>query len=199
MKKLFDSEILDEIFETRRDGFENALLDEEEPLKIKEANLLYDKTVNKIMAKIQNKKEQNEFTHLIESLDDSWIDKMCFWQLQYYKLGFCDAYNLQIEVKENDFSFKMLTINYDNFAELFEIYKSKNLYKKQEYIDIENQIKQIKLKYPNVRNFIEDGEATNFSNEEQQAILTLIKLESSIEVLEIKEAFNLGIAKGIIV
>lgn len=202
MKELYESEVLDEIFEARRDNFAQ-IFKEKEPSEIKRANLLYDRTLDKIENKLNNKKEKEEFMDLIEQLDNSWLDKMSYWLREYYKLGFCDAYNLRIEIKrENsnlDIKEDILSLDYDSFFELFEIYKTNRLYKSTEYKNIDNKLRQIKLKYPKVREFIEDGKIGKFTPNEQEAILEVRKLEGDIEMLEKKEAFRLGMSEGNIV
>jgi len=82
---------------------------------------------------------------------------------------------------------------------LFEIYKTNRLYKSKEYKTIDKKLRQIKLKYTKVREFIEDGKIGKFTPNEQEAILEVRKLEGDIEMLEKKEAFRLGMLEGNIV
>ena len=199
MKELYESELLDEIFEARQEQF-IEIFGGIERNEIKNANLLYDRTRDEIEDRLKGKKGKSKIMDLIEQLDCSWLDKESYWSREYYKLGFCDAYNLKVEVKKgiSNLSIKMdiLSLDYDSFFELFEMYKTNRLYKSKEYKALEEELRKIKIKYPKVREFIEDGKTGKFTPSEQEAILMVRKLEGGMDMLEKKEAFKLGMSEG---
>ena len=67
-----------------------------------------------------------------------------------------------------------------------------------EYKKINKAICEIKNKYPNVVTLLEDGEKTKLNDEEENAIIEILKLQEEINMIELKESFKLGFKEAYI-
>lgn len=200
MEELFENTILNELYETRRDGFESLFIQKYgTPKEIEQYDLYYNNLTEEVQNNIKDYEKKRLILEELENFEEYFINKMTFWEKQYYKLGFSDAYNLKIdaqiylELLNTNSNKNLLSILLENFSDFFENYNRNNLYKTLDYIKISEQIKNLKSKYPKVRNFLENSEIVDLSNEEQKIILKIIKLEKDLQELELKEAFKIGL------
>lgn len=86
----------------------------------------------------------------------------------------------------------------DYFADYFENQRVSRIRLKQEYKKIEKAICEIKDNHPNVTNFLEDEEIVKLNDEEEKAIIEILKLQEEINEIELKEAFKLGFKEAYI-
>ena len=56
--------------------------------------------------------------------------------------------------------------------------------------------KKIKTKFPKIRDFIEDDEITEFTQEESKALLKIIRLNDDRAMYEENEMFKIGLKEG---
>lgn len=200
MEEIFENSVLDDLFTIRSDGFECLFLKKYgKQEELEQSDPLHDNLENLIKEVVKEESKKKEILKLLDDFSMSLIGEMCFWNKQFYKLGFSDANGLKIEVKNNQNTFDInesgdfFELYEDCFLDYFERYKSKYLHKRKDYIEIVEQIENIKQKYPKIRAFIEDEEWQELSPEEQKAFLEVKDLDSTLEVLEIEEAFKLGL------
>lgn len=203
MEGLYESSVLDELFDSRRIGFESMYIEKYgKGENLEKADTLYEKLANIMKNELKDGEKQEECWKLLEGFQDALIDEMNFWEEQYYKLGFCDAHSLRVETKKekerltfgnND---NMLHFDFNNFDSLFDIYVCNVLNNTKCYNDIMKQIRNIKDEFPKIKEFIEDGSYYTFSEKELSAILKIMSLERDLEKIETKEAFKLGLKEG---
>ena len=86
----------------------------------------------------------------------------------------------------------------DYFADYFENQRVSRIRLKPEYQKLEKEICKIKNKYPNVVTLLEDGEKTKLNDEEENAIIEILKLQEEINMIELKESFKLGFKEAYI-
>ena len=86
----------------------------------------------------------------------------------------------------------------DYFIDYFENQRVSRIRLKEEYKKIEKTICEIKDKHPNVTNFLEDEEIVKLNDEEEKAIIEILKLQEEIKEIELKEAFKLGVKEAYI-
>ena len=70
--------------------------------------------------------------------------------------------------------------------------------KKPEFQEINKQISDLKLKYPKITAYIDEGEIEELTKEELKALRKVIDLNNKIEGLEEKEIFKLGMKENYI-
>ena len=86
----------------------------------------------------------------------------------------------------------------DDFADYFENQRVMKIMLGSEYKKINKAICEIKNKYPNVVTLLEDGEKTKLNDEEENAIIEILKFQEEINLIELKEAFKLGFKEAYI-
>lgn len=200
MEEIFESSVLDDLFTIRSDGFECLFLKKYgKQEELEQSDPLHDKLENLIKQIVKDESKKKEILKLLDDFSMALIGEMCFWNEQFYKLGFTDAHGLKIDIKNNKNNFCLdenkdfFQLYEDIFLDYFEKYKSKYLHNRKDYIDIVNKIENIKQKYPKVREFVENEQWQELSSEEQKAFWEVKGLDSTLEVLEIEEAFKLGL------
>lgn len=88
---------------------------------------------------------------------------------------------------------------YENgFEDFFEQQREENLLEREDYRDLQEQIKEFKEKYPKIQDFLENDQIVELTKEEKEAILEVDYLEGEMHVLELKEAFKLGFKEAMI-
>ncbi len=80
----------------------------------------------------------------------------------------------------------------NSFMDQFDVYVERKLSKREDYNELETLIDDIELKYPKVRQYLEDERITDMTDEEKEAVLRIIELYRNEKTIEIKEAFKLG-------
>lgn len=86
----------------------------------------------------------------------------------------------------------------DDFNEYIDNNRLSRWCKIPEYKELYDEISSIKLKYPKVIKFLEDGEFDTLSNEELQAVRDILILEHQIDSIKEKEIFKLGMKENYI-
>lgn len=82
------------------------------------------------------------------------------------------------------------------FIDFIEEGKTARLKEREDYQKALLEIEKIKEKYPKVREFLEDDKISDFTKEENEAILKIIKLNNDATSIEVEEVFKLGIKEG---
>ena len=85
-----------------------------------------------------------------------------------------------------------------DFADYFENQRVMRIMLGSEYKKINKAICEIKNKYPNVVTLLEDGEKIKLNDEEENAIIEILKLQEEINMIELKESFKLGFKEAYI-
>ena len=85
-----------------------------------------------------------------------------------------------------------------DFYEYFDKHIVENVINKGEYKSLEDEIKKIKNKYPNLVTLLEDREDVDLSYTDEKALNEILSLEREINIIELKEAFKLGVKEALI-
>lgn len=85
-----------------------------------------------------------------------------------------------------------------DFYEYFDKHIVENVIKKGEYKRLEDEIKKIKNKYPNLVTLLEDRENVDLSYTDEKALNEILSLEREINIIELKESFKLGFKEAYI-
>ncbi len=211
MEELFKNQILNDLYETRGDGFECEYIKQYgQPEEIKKSQVLDEELTKLIKEKVKDEKELDEILNKLNDFQGAVMGEMCFWNEQYYKLGFLDFMYLKKELVERKEKFSKEkekdTSKEDNFfnnciadfMDYFEKQKSKNLLNRADYKGMINKMEEIKNEYPKARAFIEDEEINTLTQEEMKAILEIVGIDRDLQILEVEEAFKLGLKEQIL-
>lgn len=100
MEELIEDCVLDDLFETRTDGFQGVFLRENgKAEEIIEAEEVENELVDMIKELVQDEEIQEQILEKLEEFTDSKIEESCFWNKEYYKFGVRDGVRLKKEVK----------------------------------------------------------------------------------------------------
>ena len=205
MNKYLKRNILDELYEEKSESFENSILKEmQKENKCEKSLLLEEELTNKIKTKVEDEELQKELLSKLNEFELELSNEADLWNKMYYKLGIYDCTELkniiQNDIEKSSNQNKNVTFfdEYtDNFLDYMEINRKEILNNNTEYREIASQIEKIKVDNPNVRTFLEDGEAVELTDVELNAVLDILKLQGCIDNIELKCSFKLG-AKEII-
>lgn len=205
MNKYLKRNILDELYEEKSESFENSILKEmQKENKCEKSLLLEEELTNKIKTKVEDEELQKELLSKLNGFELELSNEADLWNKMYYKLGIYDCTELkniiQNDIEKSSNQNKNVTFfdEYtDNFLDYMEINRKEILNNNTEYREIASQIEKIKVDNPNVRTFLEDGEAVELTDVELNAVLDILKLQGCIDNIELKSSFKLG-AKEII-
>lgn len=205
MNKYLKRNILDELYEEKSESFENSILKEmQKENKCEKSLLLEEELTNKIKTKVEDEELQKELLSKLNEFELELSNEADLWNKMYYKLGIYDCTELkniiQNDIEKSSNQNKNVTFfdEYtDNFFDYMEINRKEILNNNTEYREIASQIEKIKVDNPNVRTFLEDGEAVELTDVELNAVLDILKLQGCIDNIELKSSFKLG-AKEII-
>ncbi len=86
----------------------------------------------------------------------------------------------------------------NDFIEYFDRHLVLNVMKKKEYKEKNKKICKLKEENPNVIAFLEDKENVDLSYQDQNVINEILKLQSELNDIELKESFKLGFKEAYI-
>lgn len=203
MEEMFENKVLDDLYNVRRDGFECIFIKHYgEPEEIKEPKKIDEKLKDNIKQIVKEQNEQKQILDVLGQFQDSVLGEMCFWEQQYYKLGFVDGVYFKKEMKEQKeiFANNAIKDNMENDSffyiwkySLIEFLAVEIRKKSKEYAEIINKMNEIKKQFDNVRIFLEDREAIELTKEELKAVIEYMNLKEKIEDIEKIEMFKLGL------
>ena len=202
MDDLFESEILDNLYEILEGDVEKQYIERYGNPKENKKTEKAEKQLVKFMEKFI--KDETDMKILYEKLNKFELcamGEMCFWYKPYYKKGFIDGISLKKQIKEeksinNSKEESIIYQNINEISDFFEEQKYKNLKQNNDYMKIVKEIAEIKEKFPKIRDLFENNEITEFSKEEVKAILDIIKLQDDRAMYETDEMFKIGLREG---
>ncbi len=202
MEELFNKPILDQMYEFRKEDFEQSIYDNN--AKIKEIeNKVYDvsEEFNNFLKKvIPNPKDYHVALEMFRNYELTYSDEIEFWNRTYFKLGMTDRekirnefFNNKLEKKEDTY----LNNEANDISEWVEEQKRKYTFGTKEYIELQKKYNQISKKYPNAIKVFEDLEPIILNKKEMKALVELRKIDISMGHMEKKLCFKLGMKEVI--
>ena len=196
MKKFFERNILDELYEAKSNEFgDNILKEMKKQNKEFESLKIEEKLTNKIKENVNDESKQNEILSLLNEFENKEGSEADFWNKMYYKLGAYDCTGMKNIIEEKQYM-EDKTIFFDKYSDDFCDYLNTNrikiLKRNKEYKNLVNKIEKIKEENPNVRSFFEDKEAVELTDTELNAVLDILEIEGDMETIEATEIFKLG-------
>lgn len=99
MEKLFNSPILDKIYETRCDEFESKILQKNESTDFHESLKIEEQLRNLINKTVKNQKSREAIMKKLNEYELSVSNTLDLWNKEYYKLGIIDSEKIIKEIK----------------------------------------------------------------------------------------------------
>lgn len=202
MKGLFNKPILDQMYEFRKEDFEQEVYNTNSELKEIES-VLYDfaEDFSMFLKKIiPNQKDYEQAVKMFTNYDLLYSNEIGFWSKTYFKLGMIERQKIRNEffgskmkINEND---TFLNYEANNFSDWLEEQKRKYCFDTPEYKELQNRYRKISEKYPNATEVFEDLEFIELNKEEQKALIELRKIDVEMGDMEKDLCFKLGIKEA---
>jgi len=197
MNGILDKPVLEQIYEYKKEDFEQKLLDTNPKCK-DILNELCEKSLaleNYIKQIVSNKEECSEAIKMLEDINMTYCKQVDVWSHEYYRLGFSDVANIKSELKNlrekekqnKDFTF--LDFTETDFNEYVNYHGD---YTSEEYKKLLKEYNKISESYPNVIKVYEDLKPVVLTKEETEQLIELIKIEMDMSNYSEKICFKLG-------
>ena len=137
----------------------------------------------KIFSKKNAKKEKDEVENFAK---------------HFFKLGIINGIKFKTDLKECKSDEGFFNYEYSCFDEYLETKRIDKLRENNEYNQLRKKENELKNKYPKLTELIEDEEPiSNFTEEEQKAILEMIEINGKMFNIEKKEIYLMGMKEMI--
>ena len=203
MEELFNKPILDQMYEFRKEDFEQFVYDNSE--KIREGELhvceLSENFINYLEKIISDKEELAKVRKMFADYELEYEKQLDLWNCTYFKLGMRDRekirnefFSNKAEIKESD-----TFINYqaNEFSEWVEEQKRKYTFETKEYKELQKRYNEISEKYPNAIEVFEDLDPIVLNKEEMKALVELREIDIEMGCMEKNLCFKLGMKEVI--
>ncbi len=200
MDEFFEKPIIEQMYSSRREEYEQSIMDSNNETKKTERKLLeQEEIINKFLSKfIKSNEDMMNYNKLIQKYDSYWLDIQEFWNKQYYKQGMIDFYKLMTEIgviaDKNESKNKKLDdfLNYSSDDIVNYIYSDEE-FKGKEMKELQTQYKAIGEKYPRILEVYEDNKPIQLTKEEIEQLIKLHNIDVDMQTLEMRIAFKKGI------
>ena len=200
MDGFFEKPIIEQMYSSRREEYEQSIMDSNNETKKTERKLLeQEEIINKFLSKfIKSNEDMMNYNKLIQKYDSYWLDIQEFWNKQYYKQGMIDFYKLMTEIgviaDKNESKNKKLDdfLNYSSDDIVNYIYSDEE-FKGKEMKELQTQYKAIGEKYPRILEVYEDNKPIQLTKEEIEQLIKLHNIDVDMQTLEMRIAFKKGI------
>ena len=203
MEELFNKPILDQMYEFRKEDFEQTVYDSNNEIKEIESKV-YDLAENftKFLKRvIPNKKDYDTAVKMFADYDLAYSAEIDFWSKVYFKLGMIDREKIRneffankVEIKDNDTFFNC---DLDEFSDWIEQQKSKYTFGTKEYKELQKRYNEISEKYPNAVEVFEDLNPIELTKDEIKALVELRDIDIAMGHMEKSLCFKLGMKEVI--
>lgn len=203
MKELFNKPILDQMYEFRKDDFEQFMYQNNDRIKEGELHIceLSENFVNHLEKIIPNKDEYEKVRKMFFKYELEFEKQVDLWNSCYFKLGMRDREKIRNEFFENKLSIKerdtFLNYEANNFSDWLEEQKRKYTFETKEYKDLQTKYNEISKKYPNTIEVFEDLKVIELNKEELKALVELRKIDIDMGYMEKDLCFKLGMKEVI--
>lgn len=203
MKELFNKPILDQMYEFRKDYFEQYVYENNKKIRDIESKVcgISENLIMFHKQNIQNKKDCEKAIKMLDNYALELSSEMEFWSCTYFKLGMIEREKIRnelfannMEVKEND-----TFINYElnGFSDWVEEQKRKYTFETKEYKELQKRYNEISEKYPNAIEVFEDLKPIVLNKEEMDALVELREIDIDMGCMEKELCFKLGMKEVI--
>lgn len=204
MKDFYKTKIIDQLYEIREETIESKYAEESKGKGLFTDSIKKEKQLVEFCKKFI--KDENDISNFFDKLNDfelSATSELCSKYKTYYKTGFADGISIinSIEkqkqiLKKDDQTDSIIYKNMNEIFDFFEDEKQKRLKTNQEYQKVNQDIENIKDKYPKVKDFMQNEKIDNLSKEELKAILEIIEMYENRAMYEANEMLKIGLREG---
>lgn len=202
MKELFNKPILDQMYEFRKEDFEQSIYDNNAEIKEIE-NKVYDvsEEFNNFLKKvISDPKDYHIALEMFRNYELAYSNEIEFWSRVYFKLGMTDREKIRNEFLNNKLENDEDTyFNHEtnDISDWVEEQKRKYTFGTKEYKELQKRYNEIGEKYPNALEVFENLEPIILNKDEMKALIDLREIDIDMGHMEKKLCFKLGMKEVI--
>lgn len=203
MKELFNEPILDQMYEFRKEDFDQLIYQEDDKIKEGELHIceLSENFISYLEKIIPNIVDFKNARKMFSNYESEFEKQADLWNRRFFKLGIIDGNKMKNELSTNKFTTanKDTFLNYmeSDFCSWLETQKRKYTLETEEYKELQNKYNKISEKYPNVIEVFENLEPITLNKEEMKALVELRDIDIAMESMENKLCFKLGMKEVI--
>lgn len=198
MEKLFNEPILDQMYEFRKETFEQFAYSNNKKIKDGELHIceLSENFIGYLERVISDKEQLAKAKKMFSNYELDYEKQIDLWNCTYFKLGMRDREKIRNEFFENKLKTKecdtFLNNKKDEFSEWLEEQKNKYTFETKEYKELQKKYNEISENYPNCIEVFEDLKPINLNIEEIKALIELRKIDIEMGNMEKDLCFKLG-------
>ncbi|MGM9970185.1 MAG: DUF6664 family protein [Anaeroplasma sp.] len=198
MEGLFNKPILDQMYEFRKEDFEQYVYENNKEIRDIELKIcdLSEELMMFLKKIIPNTKEYEKAVKMLDNYELEFGSEIEFWSLIYFKLGMLEREKIRneffankMEIKDND---TFLNYEANNFSDWLEEQKRKYTFETKEYKELQKKYNEISEKHPNAIEVFEDLKPISLNKEEIKALVKLRKIDIDMGYMEKDLCFKLG-------
>lgn len=197
--------ILDIIGEAITNDFQEKFLRQNKNTKINKILEIQEDISNKILEKIKNKELRHKIINDINELVNLQTEEVELWKVEFFKEGYFSAMKLVKEIQERLQKEKVKNkkekgfFDYceDDFYDYFDRESRQNLALNEDYKKAKDTINYIKKKYPKIRELLDSDKYEGINNEEREQIVKIRVSQGEMDLIELIEAYKLGLKDGL--
>lgn len=199
MENIYKKSIFEQLFESRKEDFEQGTYDTNKEIReIEEKVLEKEDNLTEYVKQFVPEDKFAEVIRLLNEIELAYGDQEFFWSHAYYNLGISDVVNFRNSIKKLKEKNAAKVDDNETFLDYsdseFDEYIIENSdYTSEKYKELRNKYREITDKYPNVTAVYDDLEVRILSKEEMKALLELRQVELDMRSYENKICFKLGI------
>lgn len=203
MEELFNKPILDQMYDFRKDDFEQTIYDSNAEIKeIEDKVCELSEDFRKFLKKvITNSKDCETALKMFSNYNLEYSNEMEFWNRTYFKLGMTDREKIRNEFfankLENESNDTYFNNENNDISYWIEEQKRKYTFETEEYKELQRKYNEISEKYPNVISVFEDLETIILNKGEMKALVDLRRIDIAMGHMEKKLCFKLGMKEVI--
>lgn len=202
MEELFNKPILDQMYEFRKEDFEQSIYNNNAEIKEIESKVYeVSEEFNNFLKKvISDPKDYDVALEKFRNYELTSSNEVEFWSRTYFKLGMTDREKIRNEFfnnkleKDEDTYFNNET---NDISEWVEEQKRKYTFGTKEYKELQKRYNEIGENYPNVLKVFENLEPIILNKEEMKALINLREIDIEMGHMEKKLCFKLGMKEVI--
>lgn len=101
MEEMFDDKVLDDLCDTRTDGFEKRYLKKYgTPEELKEKEKIEQEMIELIKKLVVDSESQKQIIEKFQNFKEIMVSEICFWHKPYYKLGYVDGISSKEDIND---------------------------------------------------------------------------------------------------
>lgn len=199
MKPIFNKPVLEQLFDFRKEEFDQDVYDNNNEIREIEQEVceLSEGFIKHLKSVISNEEDLNKALKLFRNYESKSSEESDCWELIYYKLGVTEGNKIANEVsrKNKEIQDNNTFLNYENnnFSEWLEGQKRKYIFETSSYKELQNRYRKISEKYPNAIEVFEDFKPMALNKEEIEALIELRMIDLEMADMEKDLCFKLGV------